>query len=127
MSDFLKQHTFELALAPVLLYIIYIGYSFIRDFQTGIANLLIAIFGLPLTIINQLFLFYILRLFFNKDSSVHAIVLSLVAISSLLTVIHRMMNFVKIQNVNITSVTTTASVKGDSVKTNSIKIDNIKK
>ena len=114
MLEYLKEYTFQLASAPVIFYLVFIVFSFIKDFQTGLANILIAIFGLPLTIINQLLLFYILRLFFSKESSVHVIVLSLVAVSSLLTVIHRMINFVKIKNVNVTSVTT--SVKANSVK-----------
>jgi hypothetical protein len=111
MLEDLKEHTFNLAATPVILYLVFIVFSFIKDFQTGLGNLLIAVFGLPLTIINQLLLFYILKLFFSKESSVPVIVLSLVALSSLLTALHRMIYFVKIKNVNAATVTPTVKAK----------------
>ena len=95
MFETLNQHKTLLASVPIITYIVYIIYSFIRHLPTGFANLFFALFGFPLTILGQVVLFFVLKLA-GKESYVPVIVLTLVAGYSIITTIQKMLVFKKV-------------------------------
>jgi len=100
MFEVLNRYKVHLAFAPVIYYLVFIIYSFIRDFSTGLSSLVLSFFGLPLTIFVQVVLYYILKLF-SSNSYVPVVVLSLVALISLLTTLYKMIFFQKVKAIQI--------------------------
>ena len=67
MLETLNQHKILLASVPVITYIVFIIYSFIRHIPTGFASLFFGLFGIPSTIFGQIVLFYVLKLAGEKS------------------------------------------------------------
>lgn len=102
MFEYLNEHKVLLSSVPVLAYVIYIIYSFIRHVPTGIANLFFGLFGIPLTIVGQVILFFLLKLAGEK-SFIPVIVLTLVAISSIISTLYKMVLFKKVKVNTVTA------------------------
>ena len=103
MLEYLNQHKVLLSAVPVLAYVTYIIYSFIRHLPTGLANLFFGIFGVPLTIIGQIVLFFLLKLAGEK-SLIPAGILALVAAFAVLSTIYKMIFFKKVKVLTNTKV-----------------------
>jgi hypothetical protein len=94
---FLNENKITLAFVPIITYVLYLIYCFIRDFASGLSALFISLLGMPITVIGQLALYWILKLSTNPDSKVPGYVLGFVAASSILVTIWRMIVFTKVK------------------------------
>jgi hypothetical protein len=90
-----SQHKVLLASVPVITYVIYLIYLFIRDVPTGIINSLFATFALPATIVGQVIVYYVLSLF--EPSAIPTYILLLGAIASIAFTVYKMVTFKKIK------------------------------
>jgi hypothetical protein len=95
--EYLNQNKIALATVPVITYMLFIIYSFIIHFPTGVANLLLSVVGLPLTIIGQVIVFFLLKAFFSKESNIPVYVLGLNAVLAIVSLIYKMATFKKVK------------------------------
>jgi len=101
--EYLHENKVALASVPVISYILFIIYSFIRHVPTGFANLLLSVFGLPLTIIGQVITFFLLRAVFSKESHVPVYVLGFGAVLAIVSMIYKMATFKQIKITTVKS------------------------
>jgi len=109
MLETLNQHKILLTAVPVISYIIFIMYSFLRHIPTGFATLFLGLFGIPSMIIGQVVLYFILKLAGEK-SLVPAGVLAIVAAFSIISTLIKMLFFNKVKVNTTQSVVVTPKI-----------------
>ena len=95
--EYLHQNKVALSSVPVITYMLFIIYSFIRHVPTGFVNLLFSAFGLPLVVIGQVIVFFLLKAFFSKESHVPVYVLGFGAVLAIISMIYKMATFKKVK------------------------------